>query len=475
MRAFFNLIAALISKALGFKDSGQDRRLAENEAQKISSYTDGIIQKYFTRLFEESGAGLYISQETVEEILRLFDDGKYNNFYVFRSLITKLDSLITEELFYNLFKFNVTKTTRAYKSYFECLNDNSDETGILVLPFIHGKQTCFETGSGKRFRRASLRTGLDADLNNIFYIRKADLQGYKLNNLVVDFPLKSEDYVTVAASPSCVCGDKPIKEIKFEEKDGDLNMKFFSVELADGGKINEVFGKVLDSCARQGDIDFALGAEALGTSVLCGENVRAFNEFILGKMQDGLPQYIIPPSYSNDSDNVIKIFADSGQKLGEQSKQVSYILDGYEEDLRKSKKEILVLHIKGLGRVCFAICKDFPSGFQDILTRQIRANLILCPSYSRSSATFQGAAYAAIGHDCRVVWINCCAALLNPSDDNSFIGLAAGNYIPTPVYYCKCKAGKKCGGCYFKIKIPLNAATEDFHNDKPVGIEQILL
>lgn len=167
---------------------------------------------------------------------------------------------------------------------------------------------------------------------------------------------------------------------------------------------------------------------------------------------------------------MLSVFGNTGEKIGEQHKQTQYEDKklNAREDLREAGTNILVLHIYGIGRVCFQICKDFLTDYADIVIKALKANLILCPSFSESAATFNAAKNIAVGYNCRVVWINCCSAFRNRNKKGAFIGFAAVNFLPESTAAFNCEDTVECNGCYFKVKIPLNASSGEPYSDKKI-------
>ena len=111
-------------------------------------------------------------------------------------------------------------------------------------------------------------------------------------------------------------------------------------------------------------------------------------------------------------------YSKTGEMVGEQCKQNSFEFNDkgthYEEDLRDIPKEILLIHVPGWGRISFLICVDFlVTDYRDLLVKELRSNLILCPSYSSRTAQFLNSAGSMREFGVKFIWLNSCSALKN--------------------------------------------------------------
>lgn len=469
LRCFFNLIALLVEKARKFDDYRHTQRISDDEAIKVNIFVDELIYKYFNPSVKDIKKRLSITQDIVEKILREFED---RHFYFFSALITRLDKLLSLELLYNLLKHNPMEGDDITESYFESLNDNSDQTGICIYPNFALMNTSTNKCGRVLNRKARLENDLKSSLDNIFYVTKSALKGYKIVNAVLDCQLKDKDFITVAVTPLCNTKEEELIKINhYQANHNGVDIKLLTTELKDTQKSNKKFKEVLLKCIDEGDVDIVMGPEVLGTKEFSVVDRYGYNDEIRQIGGKSPPSVIIPSTYVHDSSNVLSVFYNSGEKLGEQHKQEPFDDKKSKEDLRNAKREIFVLHICGIGRICFLICRDFLTEYADVIINELKANLILCPSYSRGARNFNASKMIATGHDCRVVWINCCSAFTNRRKKGAFIGFAAGNYIPDSTTYLKCGESSECNGCYFKIKIPLNALNEEYYNDKKITLQ----
>jgi len=467
---FFNLISFLIAKALSFEEYKNIQKLAPDEEIKINSFVDNLIIRYFGETLSEYKKRLSLSLEDLEKITNELN-GK--SFYYFSALITRLDKIIPDNLLYDILKYDTLAQTGVVEKYFESLNDNVDQTGIYIMPEISSADNGLFSKQ-KISHRARVENDLKSSLKKIFFISKKELNGFKIVNAVIDCKLKDKKYITIAATPLCNTAQNELISINHltAMKNG-VGISLLSVGVKNPQKVNETFKKFLLRCSREEDIDIALGPEILGTKEFTVVDDFGFNKEIRMLGDSNLPSIILPPTYSHNSTNVLTIFADSSEKLGEQHKQVPFDDKKAKEDLRNSTKEIFILHIKEIGRICFAICKDYLTDYADLLIKVLRANLVLCPSYSRSVASFHAAKGLAETYNCKIVWINCCSAFENRLKKGAFIGLVAGNYIPNSTKLIKCcNECNECNGCFFKIKMPLVASKEQY-KDKNIIIQSL--
>lgn len=474
LKSVFNLIAKLISLALGKKIDFPDSP-SQTEANNINSFVERLLAKYINIDEDTLTERFDLSSAAADEIYNAVKD---KSFYYIRVLLTRLDNLLDRDQIYTSVKYDSLINFGAEKYKFTSLNDNFKETGIYVLPVIPTVKTSRRIGNRNLVRRALISPGLKGELKNIYYVEIVALKGFKITNLVYDCKLKDDKFLTVVATPLFDCdANKLIALTEYEDKEGEIVANYFSLDKVDAQSVNRAFEKVLLSCAEEKDVDIIMGPEFVGTKEFNETDELGFNKNIR-QLENEAASIIIPPTYYSNRKNVLSVYSRTGEKLGEQHKQVPFIKNGYNEDLRNREKRIFILYVKGIGKICFPVCKDFLfEDYAEIIIKELKPDLILCPSFSQSASSFNGVVGNATSHDCKVIWINCCAGFANKNQNDAFVGFSAGNYIPADksVTYCQCKNSGQCAGCYFKIKIPLNAASERFYTDKATEIKQKLV
>ena len=120
------------------------------------------------------------------------------------------------------------------------------------------------------------------------------------------------------------------------------------------------------------------------------------------------------------------------------------------------------MHWPGIGRLVVPICKDFLiSPYRDILLRELKATVLLIPSYSFGSTQFMLSMLETMQYGCYAVWLNTCSAFFDKEQTPKIIGAAEnpfrskGKPIVTMLPTCNMKCGKDCDTCLFLIRITL--------------------
>lgn len=138
-------------------------------------------------------------------------------------------------------------------------------------------------------------------------------------------------------------------------------------------------------------------------------------------------------------------------------------------------KKIYIIHAPGIGRTCIAICKDFlENQYLNFLLEDIKADLIIVPSFSTGSYDFTNQISKCKSYDTDVIWINSCSAkhLTNRKNKNfEIIGeiLKSGKNSGEETFFKTNNCNKICdkGICIFENEIQLEYNYErNIYNDK---------
>ncbi len=396
-------------------------------------------------------------------------------------LLINIDSLISE---YDFNKFETANDGSSSNKHFEHLNNNSNETGIIIIPKVPSlSNTIHLEKDGKGYDPSYKNSDywyddINNHFSNIIYINVSELKGFKINNVIIDiFKNHQREKIVIGMTP--ICNDK-LSELMdaplSQDKDGKQHFDVSRYLCPD--KLTQTYLQCLDK-AREQAVDILVAPEMLGSAKLCDADEYGYNMH-LRDIKGRPPHLIVTPSFWNNKDNYISVYLKSGRFVGNQHKQYcfEYKQDGevYAEDLRQAPKEILLIHIPGWGRIVFPICVDLlVPVYRDILSRILKADLIICPSYSAGTTQFGNASGTVRDFGTRLMWFNSCSALRDITDKPKNIG-----YISVPVsepdnldnlvhqLIPQCKG--KCGSpCLFEATIYANSEHDRLCNDVDIS------
>lgn len=294
------------------------------------------------------------------------------------------------------------------------LNNNSNECGIALFKKAKALWEHRSGGTEKGLNYTNL-------LSN-FYVQDLKMKeksGYKYENIwcLQDFKTEIEQIQDNKALTIGMTGLSDLKPFKIILGENGLN-NTFKVQLLPEFEeqiIPKIISIIKKAC--KDSVDILIFPEMLGSKKINGKIQDTLFELYCNEIKT--PLFVIAPSVWDSNKNELTVFNHTGEEILVQPKFVPYQHeeDGvkYVEDLEYNST-IKVLHIDGLGRVIFPICKSFISpSFKDI-TEVTKPLLILCPSYSTGYYDFEVEANSFSSVDCNVVWSNCCRALKHPKD-----------------------------------------------------------
>ena len=320
----------------------------------------------------------------------------------------------------------LTIITSDYTS-FDYLNSNSQDTNIIVLPKVSAN-----------WQHSNMWKYFDYSINNyltnIYIVDITGIKGnYKIKNYVLNYDLFAEEIekgkIVISISPiTCKdCINLENVEIK------DINGKeFFSVnELQHAEEITDNIKSIFSEARKRG-VNILVFPEMLGTQDQIPQ-IQKLNLEESNTPNINYPQITVMPTIWKDRDNYSNILIGQLNQPVAQKKTFRYpyqVEDGsiILEDLDlENKVTINIFHIEGIGRVIVAICKDLlMRKHLDFLIGDLKASIILVPSFSTGDYPFKMISYYGFPYDCNIVWINSCAAkhLLNkPNDSFETIGV----------------------------------------------------
>ena len=378
---------------------------------------------------------LYDANPELEEPVKLFITGFPQNlrenieswkYYSDPDMLLELITRFEGKLYLD----DVLRTIR--QEPFQALNGNYEQTGIRILPnvrSVHDSRMCPADNGAEQEQKHwawEYNPGINQELRNIFYVENDDLvvRGVpcKLSNVVIDsIFLDGKKQITVAASPMA-------KNITFKMcfhtriRDSAVEHRFTVNGLHNPERAwRRLEAAFLRACRNQADI--VMFPEMLGDESffqLGGKHAKRIDDLIDKAIEMGLslPLLILMPTWWHEGHNELYIFSGKGELECIQRKFVPFIFREtdtnleYVEDLVDVAPEVQLVHIDGLGRVAFMICRDMlEANYGKMLISALRSTLILCPSFSPHKTAFDLKDGLGRPNGCYIVWLNTCSAL----------------------------------------------------------------
>lgn len=361
---------------------------------------------------------------------------------------------------------------------FTSLNSNGDSTGIYILPRI---RTILDplTPAGWEGEEAppvkrwadEWDIGINQDLKNIFYIERDTLtaQGvrYTIRNRVLTAPIlegKREFLIALSPLTSNAVLDKRYDRREYHG----IEISSFSVQgIKNAGQVHDRFGAAfLEACQRSADM--MVFPEMLGDAGLV-EPDKPYSGAIAAMIREAedrkrpAPYLTLIPTWWHDGKNELYVISGGNERLCVQQKQHSFTLKEngvkYMEELADPNREIQILHIDGLGRFTFPICKDLlVQDYSDLLIRGLHSTFVICPSFSPGKTQFALTSLKGRPYGCYVIWLNTCSATEQKPPE--YLGYIACPYSGKIEHFLCPRCQGNCGGdldvCLFLIRISLD-------------------
>ena len=398
------------------------------------------------------------------------------DYYFVRAILCRLDLSVDLSDAIKGYDFNTMRISSEKGKSFSGLNSNIDETGIIILPKVKMLKALNEhaNAEGEHLPRKNANDWLEdinIKLQQVYYVKKSEIATYKIKNYLFASPVEQEDkdFIRIGISP-----------ILNQKMDALFDIDYYYGETPDGLHRTQLFGirKILfeelinkktklafeRACAEKCDI--FISPEMLGSDELSSIDDE-ISESFRPRLSNGFqtPFLTLPPTQWTHQKNVLTLFDKNGEKIGEQHKQnrFKYNHDNTDwyEDLRASNKEIILIHIEGWGRFAFPICVDFLNEhYRSILTKQLKATFLLCPSFSDGTYNFDLSAANDSEFEVRTIWVNSCSAHKHSVD---CVGEVS---VPTCLDRSRrTKIERECKGactdiCLFVVEIPKDCNDE---------------
>ena len=390
---------------------------------------------------------------------------------------------------------------------FIALNDNYNKTGIYILPRVRsihdsispanesGQDTGDETATGDADKGSGSKSdpaeegdakphkqwadtwaaGINQDFNNIYYLDQADLNlggrfgQYSIRNTVLlDSIPYNKKFLLIALSPVVFDADFIIN---FSTKDsiGFSHGQFSVCGIKNSQRVHDRLRAAFGQACEVG-ADIVIFPEMLGDSELIRLD-STYSEAMDAMIKDAeakgfaAPLMTLLPTWWHDNSNELYSISALNERLFVQQKQIPYNLlrandkKEYTEALIHPKREVQVLHIDGLGRFTFPICKDLlEPDYQKLLIQTLHSTFVICPSYSQGKTQFDLASLSGRPFGCYIIWLNTCSAMHNKQPDH--IGWIASPVVTEPQRNlcprCKWKCGSDSDACLFLIRLSLD-------------------
>lgn len=405
-----------------------------------------------------------VTPETLERLQAWCKEN--SGFLPVLSLICGLDSVLRWD---NIIRSSYL--TVALKNGFEALNDNWDQTGIIVLPRVPSLNDPLDPAGidpdapGKTWAHA-WEPGINEELANIYYVEKdkltANNKQYKaIHKVVMDWV--PGDPVLIAGSPIAK-GAQLLEPVCYETEGRGC---FSIVGLNDPEYIRRRIKSAYKKAAEKG-ADFLIFPEMLGDASIF-DPVEGASDFFTHLGEDmeeagySSPTLILPPTWWHDKRNQLHVIGGDGGYVCVQEKQNPFLYHcdktdrNHLEDLQGTPPVIQVLHVPYIGRITFPICKDYlVVSYRELLARTLHSTLMLCPSYSKGKFSFNMSVPAELEYGCYSLWVNTCSALPDKDLPPAYVGL-----IAAPNLDLICRFEPQCGGqcgsgddaCLFLVEI----------------------
>ena len=484
---FFDVFASLIRSSISFPEHNQNILLDIADEEKIVGQATSIFQQIFGPN-KYSYDNLPINPQKSKDIIKECFEKK--DYFFNKYLLSYLDSLI------DIDKLKRDITSRYIIEYgnnppIEGLNSNIKETKIIILPKFrtpfqatHKQKQVIESESSAEHSKKENKRWNDEINNmllNLFFVDVEKLNGFNIVNIFFEQDFSDKSFFTV--------GFTPITNVPFQRlfsydsivrkhKNGHRIKYLSNITLLNKEQIEERFLACYELACKN-KIDLLFAPELLGTDSLTNVDKYGRNPLLKGKKEYSYftPLVTLTPTYWNNCTNSLSIYTKNGKRVSIQYKQNSYVHAGKTEDLSNTKKEIVVAHINGWGRLVFPICADLLNeNYRNILVTELNATMVICPSFSPGTREFEKISSLCSAHDFYCIWGNSCAATSSnpePPEYPAIVSLPIISSAPERTrLHTKCD--QNCEKpCLFRIKIPLQLKGDSLHEDKNAEYDHI--
>lgn len=351
---------------------------------------------------------------------------------------------------------------------FEALNGNGEETGLSILPRLETINDIPPPEAPPEWERKyadAFAPGINRELKNTFYVERRELAlggapCRAVHHILPGAFMEKNLPLVIAASPLLREDILFIRRISSQEKNGPSRNRF-SVEGLTDPELVKTRLLAAFRCAVSAGAGILVFPEMLG----CEEFTKPdfFEQLRASAEPDApLPWLTLLPTWWHDRRNELYILDGAGRALCVQKKLTPFeYKEGgiqYLEDIDRGDPVVHVLHIEGLGRVTFPICRDLlHPDIQHLLVDVLKSTLLLCPSYSQHKAEFNNTAVHPVAAGAYTLWLNTCAAGWRQSERFEYVGLFSGPMEENVRVRLCPKCGWSCGAadepCVFFVTL----------------------
>lgn len=190
----------------------------------------------------------------------------------------------------------------------------------------------------------------------------------------------------------------------------------------------------------------------------------ACQKYIRNEWKVSFPPLIFLPTAEYQAENgcivnELRILDGSGNKIVSYFKQEAFeYIDGdgrsYFERI-SADKQLVALHVKGIGRIATLICADaFNDSIVSLLTKEFGIDLLLISALSSGWDAFDRALSEYKHASCDIVWCNSCAAYRECQGKKSIVYYPYGHMDHRATEILACGNASNCTSCATIISIP---------------------
>lgn len=472
-KVIFNLIATLVQDCIALDDYKRQVTTAYRRKEEIDEWDriDVFLRPYHEELKDAITDGM--STESATTISEWCKTGK--GVLTYTIALSQIDRFIDYDLVFDVWEGET----------FESLNDNNAQ----ILVELRDHHTATQAKQHIRKTAYKWKDPFEDCLHNVFVIQRMQLWEdgiglYRVRHYMVGgiFPANTKG-INFGVSPLINRKLTEIMDIEYDSYQnsfGNYVCVFRLKEILNKAEIEYAVRNAYHVASLR-EADVLIMPEMLGYPELSEPQEDGYNlllrELVTQHRGSTCPRVVLMPTCWHNNQNVLYIYSREGKLLLSQCKQHPFILvekeQKYEEHLLfqknedgKEEREISILHIQQVGRFAFPICIDYliPS-YRSLMVEQLKADFLLCPSYTFGSANFELASFASLEYGVRTIWCNTCSACRKEETVvPTYVGTvclpAIGEVNPqlrlTPQSDQCCHPG-----CLFQVCMPLNCANQE--------------
>lgn len=381
----------------------------------------------------------------------------------FEWLDIKVEQLIQKKEYFHLARILQELDTKIGLSDYDYYDEEDEDdvfqplnTHLLEKAYIWPK---LDRCTKWKHSNDELSESVNKLLRNVLVVYKYDLCEYRIVNHYVKMDKFKKDFLVIGSpvsdktqvnwNPTIVdYVNKMTFEVKYDNNEAFVNSVIEMIEKAEREKA-----------------DFLAFPELISNYDLNNEIIKKIRKIDFKFLKFiALPTYYDVEKHINVGD---VYYIKENRVLFSQNKTFPYIKyknQKSETDVKEmieKNNEIHILHINGIGRIVFPICKDVLVDKYMKLCRGIKANLIIVRSFSPGEYSYRYFLRLIRGYtsfECSGFWINSCSYKLNSENSNSqkVICVTAKSKCDenedtetSNIYHCQ----SDCNNCMFRMSI----------------------